>query len=219
MGIRTGQQFLEGLKDSREIWLEGARVDDVTRDPKLGRMAKTLADLFDLQHDPALHDDMTFKSPSTGDPVPLSFLIPKSQDDMLKRRKALEIMAEAHHGILGRTPDYVNIQVTATRQMADLHGRTDKRFANNLIAYHEYIRDNDLSLTHCFGHPQVNRGVAVGQQPDPYIPVGVVDTGSDGIILRGAKLLATLAPFSDEIFVPPYRPLRGKEEEMYALGF
>ena len=33
------------------------------------------------------------------------------------------------------------------------------------------------------------------------------------------KLLATLAPFSDEIFVPPYRPVRGKEEEKYALGF
>ena len=46
MGIRTGQQFLEGLKDSREIWLEGSRVDDVTTDPKLGRMAKTLAGLF-----------------------------------------------------------------------------------------------------------------------------------------------------------------------------
>ncbi|MQG77100.1 MAG: 4-hydroxyphenylacetate 3-monooxygenase, oxygenase component, partial [SAR202 cluster bacterium] len=162
---------------------------------------------------------MTFKSPSTGDPVPLSFIIPKTQDDLLKRRKALEITAEAHHGILGRTPDYVNIQVTATRQMAELHGHTDKRFGDNLIAYHENIRENDLSLTHCFGHPQVNRGVAVGQQPDPYIPIGVVDTTSEGIILRGAKLLATLAPFSDEIFVPPYRPLRGKEEEMYALGF
>jgi 4-hydroxyphenylacetate 3-monooxygenase len=219
MGIRTGQQFLDGLKDSREIWLEGNRVEDVTTDPKLGRMAKTLADLFDLQHDPALHDEMTFKSPATGDPVPLSFIIPKNQDDLMKRRRALEITAEAHHGILGRTPDYVNIQVTATRQMAELHGRTDKRFANNLIAYHEYIRENDLSLTHCFGHPQVNRGVAVGEQPDPYIPVGVVDTTSEGIIVRGAKLLATLAPFSDEIFVPPYRPLRGKEEEKYALGF
>ncbi|MDE2802460.1 MAG: 4-hydroxyphenylacetate 3-monooxygenase, oxygenase component, partial [Chloroflexota bacterium] len=121
-----------------------------------------------------------------------------------------------HHGILGRTPDYVNIQVTATRQMAEEHGRKERSFAQNLVDYHAYIRDNDLSLTHCFGHPQVNRGVAIGQQPDPYVPVGVVDTTSEGIILRGAKLLATLAPFSDELFVPPYRPLRGEEEEMYA---
>ena len=103
MGIRTGQQFLDGLKDSREIWLEGKRVEDVTTDPKLGRMAKTLADLFDLQHDPALHDDMTFKSPSTGDAVPLSFIIPKTQDDLLKRRKALEIMGKRNKLLNGRT--------------------------------------------------------------------------------------------------------------------
>ena len=45
MGIRTGRQFLDGLKDSREIWLEGERVEDVTTHPKLGRMAHTLADL------------------------------------------------------------------------------------------------------------------------------------------------------------------------------
>ena len=75
MGIRTGQQFLEGLKDSREIWLEGRRVEDVTTDPKLGRMAKTLARLFDLQHDSVLHDDMTFKSPTTGDPVTQTIII------------------------------------------------------------------------------------------------------------------------------------------------
>ena len=219
MGIRTGRQFLDGLRDSREIWLEGELVQDVTTHPRLGRMARTLADLYDLQHDPALHDDMTFASPATGDPVGLSFIIPNSQEDLLRRRRALEIVADAHHGILGRTPDYVNIQVTATRQMAELHGRNEKMFAQNLVDYHAYIRDNDLSLTHCFGHPQVNRGAAVGQQPDPYIPVGVVDTTAEGVILRGAKLLATLAPFSDELFVPPYRPLRGEEEEMYALGF
>ena len=143
-------------------------------------MARTLADLFDLQHDPALHDDMTFASPATGDPVGLSFIIPNSQEDLLRRRRALEIVADAHHGILGRTPDYVNIQVTATRQMAEEHGRNEKMFAQNLVDYHAYIRDNDLSLTHCFGHPQVNRGAAVGQQPDPYIPVGVVDTTCRG---------------------------------------
>ncbi|MDE2803504.1 MAG: 4-hydroxyphenylacetate 3-monooxygenase, oxygenase component, partial [Chloroflexota bacterium] len=119
MGIRTGQQFLEGLRDSREIWLEGELIRDVTTHPKLGRMARTLADLFDLQHDPALHDDMTFTSPATGDPVGLSFIIPHSQEDLLRRRRALEIVSDAHHGILGRTPDYVNIQVTATRQMAE----------------------------------------------------------------------------------------------------
>ena len=52
MAVRTGAQFLKGLQDDREVWLEGERVEDVTTHPKLARMAQTLASVYDLQHDP-----------------------------------------------------------------------------------------------------------------------------------------------------------------------
>ena len=107
MAIRTGEQFLAGLRDDREVWLEGERVEDVTTHPKLARMARTLADVYDLQHDPALHDQMTFESPSSGDAVPLSYIIPRTVEDIDRRHRALEIVAASCHGILGRTPDYV----------------------------------------------------------------------------------------------------------------
>ena len=221
MAVRTGAQFLEGLRDGREIWLEGERVEDVTAHPKLERMAQTLASVYDLQHDPELHDQMTFKSPSSGEPVALSYIIPETQDDLMRRRKALEIVAHASYGMLGRAPDYVNIQVTAARQMAKVYGENDGRFSDNIIAYHEYIRENDVCLTHTFGHPQVNRALAVTELSDPYIALGVVDTTSEGLIVSGSKLLATLAPFSDEIFAPIYRPLPPNDpnSEKYAIGF
>ena len=221
MAVRTGAQFLEGIRDGREIWLEGERVEDVTTHPKLERMAKTLASVYDLQHDAELHDQMTFKSPSSGDPVALSYIIPGAQDDLMRRRKALETVANASYGMLGRTPDYVNIQVTAARQMAEVYGENDTRFSDNIIAYHEYIRENDVCLTHTFGHPQVNRSLAVTELSDPYIALGVVDTTSEGLIVSGSKLLATLAPFSDEIFAPIYRPLPPNDpnSEKYAIGF
>ena len=221
MAVRNGKQFLEGLRDGREIWLEGERVADVTTHPKLSRMARTLASVYDLQYDPKLQEQMVFESPTSGEPVALSYMVPETQEDLLRRRRALEITAHASYGMLGRTPDYVNIQITAVRQMAHLYGQKDKRFTDNIIAYHEFIRENDLCLTHAFGHPQVNRSVALSDLPDPYIAVGVVDTTSEGIIVRGAKLLATLAPFSDEIFAPVYRPLRpdSEEDKKYCIGF
>ena len=221
MAVRTGAQFLEGLRDGREIWLEGERVEDVTAHPKLERMAQTLASVYDLQHDPELHEQMTFESPSSGEPVALSYIIPETQDDLMRRRKALEIVAHASYGMLGRAPDYVNIQVTAARQMAKVYGDNDGRFSDNIIAYHEYIRENDVCLTHTFGHPQVNRELAVTELSDPYIALGVVDTTSEGLIVSGSKLLATLAPFSDEIFSPIYRPLPPNDpnSEKYAIGF
>ena len=43
MAVRTGAQFLEGLRDGRKVWLEGERVADVTAHPKLKGMACTLS--------------------------------------------------------------------------------------------------------------------------------------------------------------------------------
>ena len=218
MAIRTGEQFLAGLRDDREVWLEGERVEDVTTHPKLARMAQTLAGVYDLQHDPALHDQMTFESPSSREAVPLSYLIPRTAEDIERRHRALEIVAASCHGILGRTPDYVNVQVTAARQFAALFGVDQPWLGENLVAYHEYIRENDLCLTHAFGHPQVNRGAALTEQPDPYVATGIVETTDDGVVVRGAKLLATLAPFADELFCPPYRVARS-DEAIFCLGF
>lgn len=221
MSVRTGEQFLAGLRDDREVWLEGERVDDVTTHPKLARMAHTLAAIYDLQHTPELHQQMTFPSPATGEPVALSYLVPESHDALLSRRRALEIVAESCHGMLGRTPDYVNIQLTASRQMAAFFGERDKKYTTNLVEYHEYVRERDLCLTHAFGHPQVNRSVGLSELPDPYVAVGVVDTCAEGVVVRGARNLATLAPFSDEIFAPVYRPLRPdvEEDRKYCIGF
>lgn len=221
MAIRTGQEYLEGIRDDREVWLDGERVADVTTHPRLARMAKTVASVYDLQHDPDLQSQMTFTSPTSGEPVALSHMVPYTQDDLMRRKRALEIIAQSVSGMLGRTPDYVNICVAAARQMAHLYGSKDRRFGDNMIAYHEYVRENDLCLTHTFGHPQVNRSVAISELADPYIAVGIVDTNDVGVIVSGAKLLATLAPFSDEIFSPVYRPLRedAPEDETYCIGF
>ena len=136
MAVRTGEQFLEGLRDEREVWLEGERVSDVTTHPRLARMARTLADMYDLQHSPEAGSEMTFTSPSSGHPVALSYMIPQSHEDLYRRRRAFEIVADACHGILGRTPDVVNAQVTGVRQLAEEFGAKEPWLAENLIAYH-----------------------------------------------------------------------------------
>ena len=220
MPVRTGKQFLEGLQDGREIWLGGERVDDVTAHPKLSRMARTLADLYDLQHKPDLHDRMTFSSPSTSDPVALSYIVPRTQDDLLRRRGALEIVAEASYGMLGRTPNYVNMALTAMRQIAHVYGEKERRYSDNVVTYHEYVREGDLCITHTFGHAQVNRSDPGNASQESYVPLAVVDTTGDGAVVRGAKSLATLAPFADEIFAPVQRPLRPEaDQEKYCIGF
>jgi 4-hydroxyphenylacetate 3-monooxygenase len=82
MGVRTGKQYLEGLKGERAIYLEGEFVEDVTTHPRFARVAETIAKLYDLQHDPVLQDELTFVSPSSGERVGLSYIIPQDYGDL-----------------------------------------------------------------------------------------------------------------------------------------
>ena len=53
--IRTGRQYLDSLRDDRELWIDGERVSDVTLDPRFRPVAESIAELYDMQHDPHLH--------------------------------------------------------------------------------------------------------------------------------------------------------------------
>jgi len=87
MPARTGQQYINGLSEHpAEVWIRGEKVTDVTTHSAFQNGVRSLAALYDMQHDPATKDAMTFKSPSSGEPVGLSFIIPKTIEDLERRR-------------------------------------------------------------------------------------------------------------------------------------
>ena len=87
MPARSGQDYIRGLQaHPREVWIRGERVDDVTTHPAFQNGVKSVAALYDMQHDPALREEMTYPSPTTGQAVGLSFLIPQTIDDLERRR-------------------------------------------------------------------------------------------------------------------------------------
>ena len=49
MGVCTGVEYLERLRDGREVWIEGERVKDVTAHAGLKRGAQTMARLLDRE--------------------------------------------------------------------------------------------------------------------------------------------------------------------------
>jgi 4-hydroxyphenylacetate 3-monooxygenase len=221
MGVRTGQQYLEDLdRHPRELWIDGERVTTrVTEHPAFRNIAASVAHLYDLQHDPALRDEMTYPSPSTGQRVGLSFLIPRTKEDLVRRRRMMEHWAAYSGGFMGRTPDYLNSDLMALASAAPFFAQNDPRFAENIRRYYEYVRENDLCTTHTLIHPQANRSVSVGRQADPYLAARVVEKRADGVVVRGARMLATL-PLADEVLVFPSTVIRATEEDRpYAFAF
>src|SRR5918911_5059538 len=203
MGARSGAAYLAGLRDDREVWLDGERVLDVTRDPRLCRGVHSIAALYDLQLEPSRVDEMTYVSPTSGDRVGLSHIQPRSIDDLVRRRNMIRTWAEWSAGMLGRSPDYLNAMVMGCAANADYFAHDDPAYAANIQSYYELVRENDLCLTHTLVAPQVNRAVHPDEQAGGEVALHVVDETDQGLIMSGARILATLAPASDELFVAP----------------
>ena len=203
MGARDGAAYLAGLHDVREIWLDGERVKDVTRDPRLARGIRSIAALYDLQLEPSRVAEMTYISPTSGERVGLSHIQPRSIDDLVRRRNMIKTWAEWSGGMLGRSPDYLNAMVMGCAANADYFAHNDPAYAQNIQRYYELVREQDLCLTHTLVAPQVNRSVHPDQQAGGAVALRVIDEKDGGLVLSGARILATLAPASDELFVAP----------------
>ena len=161
MGARTGRQYIKGLQDQqREVWLGGERVKDVTTHPGLANGVRAIASLYDMQHDPALRDDMTYVSPASGERVGLSFIVPRTREELERRRVMMSHWARATCGMMGRSPDFMNVTFAAWSAAERYFAQGRPEFGENVRRYYEYLREHDLTLTHALINLQRSRTVS-----------------------------------------------------------
>ena len=209
MPARTGQQFIEGLRESPpNLYMYGKKVKDPTNEPGLEGGIRTLARLYDLQHDPSIGGEMTYESPTTGDQVGLSFLTPRTHEDLDRRHKMMRNWARITCGMMGRTPDFLNVSLMSMAAAGKYFGRNRPEFEKNIQDYYELVREKDLVLTHTLVNIQRNRsGAAAALDDSVEVALSVVKETDAGIVVSGARVLATL-PIADEIAVYPARSHR-----------
>ena len=179
-----------------------------------------IAALYDMQHDPKLRDEMTYVLPTTRERVGLSFIIPRTRDELELRRTMMLHWARATCGMVGRSPDFMNVTFAAWAGASEFFARNRPEFGPNIRRYYEYIRDNDVTLTHALINLQKSRTVSGVFNLQEGTALQVVRETDAGIIVRGARILATLGPLSDEIAI--YSPRLGRMAEghsPFALNF
>jgi 4-hydroxyphenylacetate 3-monooxygenase len=217
-GARRGEQVLQRLREQPPIlWYRGEQVKDVITHPALKNGVQSLARLYDLQWQ---HPEvMLYDSPTSGHKVGRSFMMPQTHEELRGVSRAMKVWADATFGMMGRAPDYLNRALTGYAAGADFLAEADPRFGENAKRYYEYLRENDLCLTHTLITPQINRAASTSQQADPFLAARIKEETDAGIIIRGCRMLATL-PISDEIMVFPSTVLKNLAEEApYAFGF
>src|SRR5262245_41785485 len=213
----TGAEHVASLRDGRDVYIYGECVSDVTAHPAFRNSVRSAARLYDVQSEPDKLDLMTFASPDTGRRVSRCWQLPRSYAELVERRRALEAWAETHFGFMGRSPDHVASCISGMVMGIDLFEAYDGRRAAALGDYYRFARDNDLFLTYVIINPQADRSKSAHAQADQFLTAGVVDEDSEGITVRGAKMLATSSIMANEVFVTCIQPLQPGDER-YAVS-
>ena len=211
MAARTGAQYIDGLHDDRSIWVDGGRVSDVTDYPGFTGSLKGLAGYFDWQHSHA--------NECLSDGENISHRIPRCLDDLSRRHVGLERLARYSAGMLGRTPDYVNVTFAGFAGQPGIwkQAGNDQGY-ENLIAFQREAAERDLALTHTIIHPIVDKRVRDYEGENRRLALNKVDETAESIVVSGARILATLGPFADELTVYPGHPIPTDQPEL-ALAF
>ena len=205
--MRTGADYLESLRDGRQVFVEGERVKDVTTHLAFREAARSVARLYDIAADPANRDLMTFTSPKTGEPVLRAYQIPRTHADLRARRLFSEKWAEATFGLMGRSPDHVAGFFCGYAAVPSVFAAGGQRFADNVVAFYERMRDEHLYLSYAIVPPQIDRSKPAHQQSDPTLHAGVVKERGDGIVIKGAQQVATAGVLSDWLHLSCIHPV------------
>ncbi len=213
---KTGQDHLDSLRDGRSVYLNGQLVGDVVDHPAYRNAIRSTAGLYDFQAASENRELMTFESP-TGARVNRCWQMPESYDDLVQRRRALEAWAEQTNGFLGRSPDHVASSLCGMMMRLDLFQAHGAERAKAFSDYFEYVRDNDRFVTYVVVSPQADRSKGVSGQADEFLTAGICDEDSQGITVKGAKMLGTSCILANEVLLGTIQPMQPGEEK-YAFS-
>jgi len=214
--MRTAQEYLAKLAGMRKnIYLEG---EVIGRDhPKVVHASKAIQLTFEKASDPEYSKWLTTTSHISGQPINRFNHIHQSADDLLMKQEMTRKMCNLIGGCIQRCMgcDSMNGLSVATKN-ADLKYGTD--YHERWLKFLAYFQENDLIAAASQTDAKGDRSKRPAEQADPDMYMHVVERRPDGVVVRGAKLHNTMAPYADELIVFPTRAL-GKNETDYAIAF
>ena len=215
--MRDGAEYVRGLRDGRAVFLDGARIADVTSHPGFAEPIRRVAERYDRARAAASDPALTYADPATGTRYSAMWLIPRTAADLGARRAVHRFWAEGSYGLMGRTPDHVACVMCAFAGERDFFARGGPAFADRVWRFWAKAREDDLYITYAIVPPQIDRTTPAHQHPEPFLHPGIVAERDGGIVVRGAQAIATSAVIADWLFLSYITPLVPGDED-YAIS-
>ncbi|PTQ55798.1 MAG: 4-hydroxyphenylacetate 3-monooxygenase [Candidatus Carbobacillus altaicus] len=194
--ILNGRDYLESLRDGRTVIYQGEIVKDVTEHPAFAPFTRVVARMYDLMSE----EDALLYMTDTGHKAFLPYMLPEGQQDLERIRQAMERMHRLSAGMIAQGPEYKG-PVIAGLGAAGPYFEPHKE---HVRAFYEYVRDFRLYPGNAFTDPQIDRSKRPSELSNPDLVLRVVEERDDGVVIHGAKMVSTAAPFNHEMLVLRY---------------
>ena len=214
--IRTAAEYLESIRDGRQVWINGEKVDDVPTHPMFKPLVDIRARIYEMQHDAATRDTMTYEE--NGETFAVGLKLPYTQEDWYRKREATDAVMDDVGGIVTRVGDETVGEMWSLFDGQDVLNEVDPQFSQNIRDHIDRVIRIDPFHVSANTDPKGDRSKAP-QDQDPDMLLHVVRETDQGIVVRGAKY-ETAAPYANQAFTKPTIANWGDSElSDYAVGF
>ena len=192
----TGAEYIESLKDGREVYIDGERVEDVTTHPAFRNSVRSIARLYDALHDRERREVLTCPTDTGSEGYTHRFFrVARSREALIAQQKAIAEWSRLTYGWMGRTPDYKASLMNTLGANAEYYGQ----FAANARSWYRRVQETALFMNHAIVNPPVDRGRPTSEVKDVYV---TIQRESDaGVVVSGAKVVATSAALTHYNFL------------------
>jgi 4-hydroxyphenylacetate 3-monooxygenase len=216
--IRTGEQYRDSIRDGRQVWINGERVNDVTTHPMFKPIVDIRARIYDMAHEKATQGVMSYVDAITGERNAIGLKLPYTQQDWHDKRLAVDTVLDDVGGIATRVGDETIGEMWSLYDGKDVLNEVDPRFAENIERHiHRTLHEDPFHVS-ANTDPKGDRSKPP-QEQDPDMLLHVVKETDAGIVVRGAKY-ETAAAYANQAFVKPTIANWGDAKlSDYAVGF
>lgn len=218
MALKTVEEYKESLRDDRVVYYKGERIEDVTTHPDLSVAVETMALDYQLHEHPQYRDLAIVHDEELGEEVSRYYHLPRNSDDLLKQFELIVASTRLGDGFIPLAHDIGADALNAISITANLIGKPE--YMERIENYRRHLKKNDLAVVTAMTDvkgDRMKRPSDEGQaHPDYY--VRIVERNDEGIVVRGAKVHISGAPYSNEFFVIPSRAMKEADAD-YAVAF
>src|SRR6202042_2724423 len=216
--LRTGTQYLDSLRDGRQVWINGERVADVTTHPAFRPIVSLRARLYDMAHEAQHSAAMSYLDEASGERCNLALKLPKTQQDWQDKRAYVDAQLNEVGGVVVRIGDETIGELWSLWDGKAVLDEIDPRFSQNVERHIMRALTADPFHVSANTDPKGDRSKRP-QDQDPDMLLHVVKETDAGIVVRGAKY-ETAAAYANQAFTKPTIANWGDAQlSDYAVGF